>query len=72
VLGALWNRLVGHRNADAVERIVEMQRMSPAERLFAEESFEDKQAASGAEEWFGDLDPERLLDGEEHPRGRGE
>ena len=69
MLGALWNRLVGRRNADAVEREVEMQRLSPAERRFAEENVENRRSDSTAEEHLGGIDPERLLGGSSPPRG---
>jgi hypothetical protein len=68
VLGALWNRLTGRRNADATERKLEPQQMSPAERRFVEESFEDRQTDSAIEERLGGIDPARLLDDEEPPR----
>ena len=56
------------RNADAVEREVEMQRMNPAERRFAEESVEDRRSDSAAEEHLGGIDPERLVGDGEPPR----
>lgn len=70
MLGALWNRLVGHRNADAVERKGRDAQRSPAERRFVEESVGGRQADSAAEEWLGGIDPELLLDDAEPPRDR--
>ena len=68
VLASLWNRFVRHRNEGAVERSVETQQMSSAERRFVEEGAEDRQAERHAEEWLGGIDPERFLDGQDPPR----
>jgi hypothetical protein len=68
VLASLWNRLVRHRNEAAVERSIETQQMSSAERRFVEEGAEDRQAEAHTEEWLGGIDPERFLDGQDPPR----
>ncbi len=44
-----WSRLTAKRDAGAAERADERQHMSPDERRFAEESFEDRQAGDEAE-----------------------
>jgi hypothetical protein len=49
VLKELWDRFKGKRDAEAVERADERQHMSPAERRFFDESFEDRQAGDEAE-----------------------
>ena len=54
--------------AAAVERKTELDRMSPAERRFEEESVEDHQADSFVAEHLGGINPERLLDDDEPPR----
>jgi hypothetical protein len=59
---------VGHRSADAVERQVEIQQGSLAERHFVEESVEDRQADAAVKERLGGVDPERFLDDDEPPR----
>lgn len=68
MLGALWNRLVGRRNEDAVRRDTEIEHMSPAERRFVEESAEDRQADLAVDERLGGIDPARLLDDGAPPR----
>ena len=69
MLRALWNRLAPRHDAGAVEHSIERQQMRPAGRLFVDESAEDRGADSAAAEWLGGIDPERLLGGEEPPRG---
>jgi hypothetical protein len=59
---------MGRGNADAVERMVEKQQMTPAERSVAEESVEDRQADSAVAERLGGIDPERLIEEEQPPR----
>jgi hypothetical protein len=49
VLENWWRRFRAKRDADAAERADEREHMSPAERRFAEESFEDRQAGDEAE-----------------------
>lgn len=59
---------MARRKADVAERGAEMQRRTPAERRFVEESVEDRHADSAAQERLGGIDPERLLDDDEPPR----
>jgi hypothetical protein len=49
VLREWWSRVSAKRGADAAERADERQHMSPKERRFAEESFEDRQAGDEAD-----------------------
>lgn len=72
VLRALWSQLARHRKAVAAARGAEMQRRTPAERRFVDERFEDRQADTAAEEQLGGIDPARLLDSEDSPRGQAE
>jgi predicted RNA-binding protein Jag len=64
----LVDRLRGKRRADAVEREVEAEQMSPAERRIVGESVEDRQADVAAEEHLGGIEPDRLLDDDTPPR----
>jgi len=64
VLLDLWKRFTQRRDANAVKREVELQQGSPAERHFAEESFEDRKADSTIEERLGGGDHGPLSDGE--------
>ena len=48
-----WNRLIGKHHAAAVEREVEVEQMTPAERHIVEESIDDKKADAAAEEHAG-------------------
>ena len=57
-----------HERKEAVDREVELEHMSPAERRFEEESVEDHQADSFVSEHLGGIDPERLLDDDRPPR----
>jgi hypothetical protein len=54
--------------ASAVEREIEREHMSPAERRFTRESVEDHQAEGFVGEHLGGVDPERLLEDDEPPR----
>jgi hypothetical protein len=63
----LWQRLVRRGDEAAIAREAERERMSPAERHFAEESFEDHQADAFVEQQLGGVEPNRLLD-DESPR----
>lgn len=49
MLRELWSRLTGKRDAEAAERADERAHMSPEERAFFDESFEDRQAGNEAE-----------------------
>jgi hypothetical protein len=49
VLKELWHRFTGKRDAEAAARADERQHMSPEERRFFDESFEDRQAGGEAE-----------------------
>jgi hypothetical protein len=68
MLRGLWQRLMRRGDEAAVAREAERERMSPAERRFAEESFEDHQADAFVEQQLGGVEPNRLLDGDEPPR----
>jgi hypothetical protein len=68
VFGSLWNRLLGRRTADTIKHETELEQMSPEERHFAEERFEDRQADEVIEERLGGINPTRLLDDDEPPR----
>jgi hypothetical protein len=68
MLRDVWNRLVGRRRAEAVEREDELEQMSPAERRFAEEGIEDIQADEFDSGHLGVINPERLLDEDKPPR----
>ena len=68
MFGALWARLRGRRTAEAIERENELKQMSPDERHFVEERFEDRQADEVIEERLGGINPTRLLDDDEPPR----
>ncbi len=59
---------MGHRDAEAVERTVELQHGSPTDRRFAEKSVEDRQADLAVEERLGGKDPGRLLEDDEPPQ----
>jgi hypothetical protein len=49
MLKELWNRFTSKRDAEAAERADERQHMSPGERRFFDQSFEDRQAVDEAE-----------------------
>jgi hypothetical protein len=49
MLKELWNRFTSKRNAEAAERADERQHMSPGDRRFFDQSFEDRQAVDEAE-----------------------
>ncbi len=55
--------------AAAVERETELEHMSGAERRFEEESVEDHQADSFADEHLGGINPNRLIE-DDDPRHR--
>jgi hypothetical protein len=54
--------------AAAVDREVEREHMSPAERRFEEESVDDIQAEAFVSEHLGGINPERLIEDDEPPR----
>jgi hypothetical protein len=54
--------------AAAVDREVEREQMSPAERRFEEESVDDIQADAFVSEHLGGINPERLIEDDEPPR----
>jgi hypothetical protein len=68
MLRGIWNRLMQRSRADAVEREIELEHMSPAERRYAKESVEDHQADGFVGEHLGGVEPERLLGEDEPPR----
>ena len=68
MLRGIWDRLVGRGRGRAVARESERERMSPAERHFAEESIDDFQADEFVSEHLGGSDPERLLGEDKPPR----
>ena len=49
MLRGLWSRFTAKRQAALEEQADERQHMSPAERRFFDESFEDRQAGAEAE-----------------------
>jgi hypothetical protein len=60
---SLWHRLFGRSRRDAIEREVEKEHMSPAERRIASQRVEDLQADQFVgEQLGGDLDIERRND----------
>jgi hypothetical protein len=61
MLKGLWSRLSGRRTRADVEREVERERMTPAERRLDAESFEDRQADLATQARLGGADPNRLL-----------
>jgi hypothetical protein len=67
MLRDLWNRIMGRSREDAIERELERERGSPAERRRAAESFEDSQADEFVTEHLGGVEPERLAE-DEPPR----
>jgi hypothetical protein len=69
MLRGIWNRLFRRRRAATVGPEVERERMSPAERDFADESIDDIQADEFVTEHLGGIRPERLSDDDEPPRG---
>jgi predicted RNA-binding protein Jag len=62
MLKAFLTRLSDRRRAAADKRAIEEQGMSPKERAFIHERFEDRQADLETEEHFGGQDPKRLLE----------
>ena len=67
MLRDVWDRLVGRRRAETVERETELEQMSPAERRFAEGGVEDMQADEFVSGHLGGINPERLLDDDKPP-----
>ena len=61
MLRGIWDRLVGRGRDRTVVRESERERMSSAERQFAEESVDDLQADRFVSEHLGGSDPDRLL-----------
>ena len=59
---------MGRERDAAVKREAELEKMSPAERHFEEESVEDHQADAFVGEHLGGINPDRLLDDDEPPR----
>jgi hypothetical protein len=55
-----WNRLMKRDQEATVEREVEREHMSPAEREFDSESVDDIQADRVAEEHLGGFNPEQF------------
>ncbi len=64
-MGNFLSRLLDRRKAEAVAHEAEREQMSPAERAFDSESFEDRQADLSTAEHLGGVDPDRLLDDDE-------
>ena len=52
-VSALWDRLFGRFRRDAIEREIEKEHMSPAERRIASEPVEDLQADQFVDEQLG-------------------
>lgn len=52
-LHVFWRRLLARRAAAAGKRDAELRRRTPAERRFVEESIEERQLDTAAEEWLG-------------------
>jgi hypothetical protein len=63
-----WSRLLGRRRAASVRRETEEEHMSPEERSFVDQRFDDYQADQFVEEHLGGIDPKRLLDDDKPPR----
>jgi hypothetical protein len=68
MLRDLWNRIMGRGRETAIEREIEREQESPAERRFAAKSYEDYQADESAEEHLGGFNPDRLTEDDEPPR----
>ena len=68
MLRNFWNRLTGRSKAEAVERELEREQDSPAERRVTGESYEDYQADELSTEHLGGFNPETLVEGDEPPR----
>jgi hypothetical protein len=68
MLRNFWNRLTGARRAEAVEREVEREQDSPAERRLTSESVEDYQADESSIEHLGGFNPDRLIEDDRPPR----
>jgi hypothetical protein len=64
MLKALWNRIMGRSQAEAVERELERER---GERLSGE-SYEDYQADELSEEHLGGFNPGTLIEDDRPPR----
>ena len=62
MLRELWNRLTGAGRAEAVQREVEREQDSPAERRFEAESVEGHAADAVAEEHLGGFEPDELVE----------
>jgi len=58
----LWARIAARRKAEATEHADEESQMSPQERAFFDESFEDHAADLETEAHFGGTEPNRLLE----------
>lgn len=67
-VGGFWNRLLKRRSEEAARREAEEEKMSPSERRFFDEGFEDRQADEFVQEHLGGANPDRLIDGDEPPR----
>lgn len=57
-----WARLTKRRHAAAEQLAAEERNMSPEEREFFDESFEDRQADEESIAHLGGVDPKRLVD----------
>jgi hypothetical protein len=57
-----WARLTGRLRAAEEKQAVEERNMSPEEREFFDESFEDRQADEESIAHLGGVDPKRLVD----------
>ena len=62
-----WNRILRRQRDDTVKRETDREQGSPAERHFAEESFEDHQADEFVSEHLGGVDIDRAIE-DEPPR----
>ncbi|HEX4526270.1 MAG TPA: hypothetical protein VH108_05955 [Gaiellaceae bacterium] len=67
MLRDLWSRITGRSREAAVEREIERERGSPADRRLASESVDDFQADEFVAEHLGGVEPERLAE-DEPPR----
>ena len=68
MLRNFWNRLTQGSRSQAVERELEREEESPAERRVTGESYEDYQADELSTEHLGGFNPERLVENDVPPR----
>jgi hypothetical protein len=58
----IWSRITARKRSEAIEHAVEESQMSPGERAFYDESYEDHAADLESEAHLGGINPNRLLE----------